>query len=216
MKLNVKNKPTRFIGIGVGSVLLAVILWLLGYDIQRTVAAVPYVVLFLVLIIGPLVRIWPALLKRFSPGFPVSWRSELGIWFAIWSVVHILFVFSARDWDVIGYMIDMSPWAFGAFVATFIAIVLAITSNQKALKFLGVDAWKWHQSHGTYLIFWLAVVHVYDRAYRRPFRDVGFPSNDPIHWVYIIMTLTVIVLHVAAFIKIVSEYRKTGKYPKGL
>ena len=216
MKLNVKNRPIRFIGIGIGSIVFALILWLLGYRIGRTVAAIPYFLLFLILIKGPLVRIWPAMLKLFSPGFPISWRSELGIWFAIWSVAHVLFVWSARDWDIIGYLVDMSPWAFGALVAVIIAIVLAFTSNQKALKFLGVSAWKWHQSHGTYVIFWLVVVHIYDRAYLRPLEDVGFPSTDPLHWVYILMTLIVVVLHITAFAKIVAEYRKTGEYPRGL
>lgn len=216
MKLNVKNRPIGLFSIGIGSVILAGILWITGYDIQRVVAAIPYMILFLVLIIGPIVRIWPAILKRFAPGFPVSWRSELGIWFAIWSVVHVLFVFCARDWDIIGYLIDMSPWAFGALVAVIISIVLAFTSNQKALKWMGVEAWKWHQSHGTYVIFWLAVVHVYDRAYLRPLDDMGFPSSDPLHLVYIIMTITVIIFHIAAFIKIVSEYQKNGEYPRGI
>lgn len=216
MKLNVKNNALRLIGIGAGSIVCALILWLLGYDIQRAVAAISYFVLFLILIIGPLIRIWPSLIKRFSPGFPVNWRSELGIWFAIWSVTHVLFVWGARDWDIIGYLINMSPWAFGALVAVIIAIILAFTSNTKALKYFGVKAWKWCQSHGTYVIFWLVVVHIYDRAYLRPLGDVGFPSTDPLHWVYILMTLIVIVLHIAAFTKIVVEYQKTGEYPRGL
>ncbi len=216
MKLNVNNRTIRLVGIGIGSVLFALILWLLGYDVQRTVAAVPYFLLFLILIKGPIIRIWPATLKRFSPGFPVSWRSEFGIWFAVWSVAHVLLVWSARDWDVVGYLTDMSPWAFGALVAVIIAIVLAFTSNTKALNFLGGKAWKWHQSHGTYVIFWLVVVHIYDRAYLRPYEEVGFPSNDPLHWVYILMTLVVVILHVTAFAKIVAEYRKTGEYPRGL
>ena len=216
MKLIVKNKLIHFIGVGIGSLLLAGILWLLGYDIQRVVGAVPYFILFLVLIIGPIVRIWPSIPKRFGSGFPVNWRSELGIWFAVWSVVHVLFIFGARDWDIIGYLIDMSPWAFGALVATIIAIVLAFTSNKKALKWMGVKAWKWHQSHGTYIIFWLVVVHIYDRAYLRPFEEVGFPPTDPLHWIYIIITLAIIILHLSAFIKIIYEYRKTGEYPKGL
>ncbi len=146
----------------------------------------------------------------------MNWRAELGIWFAIWSVVHILFVFGARDWDIIGYLVDMSPWAFGAFVAVIIAIILAATSNTPAVRFMGTDAWKWHQSQGAYVIFWLAVVHIYDRAYLRPYNRVGFPSTDPIHWIYLIMAAVVVLLQVAAFIKIVTHYRKTGKYPAGL
>ena len=216
MKLFVKNKSTRLLGVGIGSVVLAGILGLLGYDIQRVVAAVPYFLLFLVLIIGPIVRIWPSIPKRIGPGFPLNWRSELGIWFAVWSVVHLLFVFGAREWDVIGYLIDMSPWAFGALIAVIIAVVLAFTSNKKALNWMGVDAWKWHQSHGTYVIFWLVAVHIYDRAYLRPLEEVGFPPTDPLHRIYIIMTLAIIILQLSAFIRIISLYRKTGEYPEKL
>ncbi len=216
MKSNVQNKFSRLFAVGIGSFLLAAILCLLGYDVQRVMGAIPYFILFLVLIIGPIIRIWPTILKRFATGFPVNWRSELGIWFAVWSVAHVLAVWAARDWDIIGYLIDMSPWAFGSMAAVIIAIVLALTSNKKALKLMGAKAWKWHQSHGTYVIFWLVIMHIYDRAYLRPLKSTGALTTDPLHWTYIIMTLIIVILHLSAFIKIVSEYQKTGEYPHGL
>ena len=216
MRMDTTNKLSRHLVVAIGSIAVAFLLWVVGYDLQRVVAAVSYFLLFLVMIIGPSVRIWPSVRKWTRGPFPVNWRAELGIWFAVWSVVHVLFVFGARDWDVIGYLVDMSPWAFGAFVATIIAIVLACTSNTAALRLLGPDAWKWHQSHGTYVIFWLAAVHLYDRAYLRPLDDVGFPSTDPIHWVYLITVAVVVLLHLTAFVKIVAHYRETGEYPAGL
>ncbi len=216
MRMDTTNKFSRHLVVAIGSIAVAFLLWAVGYDIQRVVAAVSYFLLFLVMTIGPSVRIWPSIREWSREPFPVNWRAELGIWFAIWSVVHVLFVWGARDWDVIGYLVDMSPWAFGAFVATIIAIVLACTSNTAALRLLGPDAWKWHQSHGTYVIFWLAAVHLYDRAYLRPLDDVGFPSTDPIHWVYLITVAVVVLLHLTAFVKIVAHYRETGEYPAGL
>lgn len=216
MKLNTRNTIGRHLAVAIGSIACAFLLWAAGYEVQRVVAAVPYFLLFLVMIIGPSVKIWPSIRRSVEGPFPVNWRAELGIWFAIWSVVHILFVWGARDWDVIGYLVDMSPWAFGAFVAVIIAIVLACTSNTAALRFIGAEAWKWHQSHGTYVIFWLAAVHLYDRAYLRPYEDVGFPSADPIHWVYLITIAVVVLLHLTAFVKVVAHYRETGEYPAGV
>ena len=216
MTADTNNDLTHHLVVALGSVVVAVLLWLAGYEDQRVVAAVPFFILFFVMCIGPTVQIWPSIRRRFSGNFPVNWRSELGIWFAIWSVIHVLFVFWARDWDVVGYLVDMSPWAFGALVAVIIAVVLAFTSNNRAYDFLGAKAWKWHQSHGTYVIFWLVAVHGYDRAYLRPYEDVGFPSDDPIHLVYLLMIAIVVVLHVVAFATVVSHYRKNGEYPPGL
>ncbi|TYL36532.1 hypothetical protein CV102_22180 [Natronococcus pandeyae] len=216
MTADTNNELTHHLGVAIGSIVVAVLLWGVGYRGQRVVAAVPFFILFFVMIIGPLVRIRPSIRRRFSGNVPVNWRSELGIWFAIWSVVHVLFVFWARDWDVIGYLVDMSPWAFGASVAVLIAIVLAFTSNNRAYDYLGPKAWKWHQSHGTYVIFWLVAVHGYDRAYLRPYEEMGFPSDDPLHLLYLAMIVVVVVLHVAAFAAVVSEYRKTGEYPPDL
>ncbi|ELZ05024.1 hypothetical protein C482_02681 [Natrialba chahannaoensis JCM 10990] len=216
MTVDTNNELTHHLGVAIGSIVVAVLLWVVGYGGQRVVAAVPFFILFFVMIIGPLVRIRPSIRRQFSGNFPVNWRSELGIWFAIWSVVHVVFVFWARDWNVVGYLVDMSPWAFGAMVAVLIAIVLAFTSNNWAYDYLGAKAWKWHQSHGTYVIFWLVAVHGYDRAYLRPYEEMGFPSDDPLHLIYLAMIVLVVVLHVVAFTAVVSEYRKTGEYPPDL
>lgn len=209
MTSDTTNVLTHHVAVAVGSGLVAGLLWLAGYHEQVVVAAIPYFLLFLVMIIGPIVVIRPSIRQRFAGNFPVNWRSELGIWFAIWAVLHVLFVFSARDWDVIGYLADMSPWAFGALVAVILAVILAFTSNNRAFDYLGPRAWKWHQSHATYVIFWLVVVHIYDRAYFRP----GFPSDEPLHWIYLIMFVIVVVLHVVAFVAVVRHYRQTGEYP---
>lgn len=212
MTSDTTNSLTRHLVVAIASVALAVVLWLVGYHEQEVVAAIPYFLLFLVMIIGPLLVISPAIRRRFRGNFPVNWRSELGIWFAIWAVIHVIFVFWERNWDIIGYISDMSPWAFGAFIAVILAVILAFTSNNRAFNYLGARAWKWHQSHATYVIFWLVAVHIYDRAYLRP----GFPSDEPLHWIYLIMFIIVVVLHVGAFIKVVRHYNRTGEYPSQL
>jgi len=77
---------------------------------------------------------------------------------------------------------------------------------------MGGKAWKWHQTVGAYTIFWLLAVHIYDRAYLRP----GFPSDDPLHWLYLLTLVLVVALQIAAFVKVISHYQETGEYPSGL
>lgn len=210
--IDAENRVSRHLCIIIFSSILTSLLWFLGIRLGRVIAAIPFIILFFVMIIGPIKILWPSIGKNFSKTFPINWRAELGIWFAIWSVIHILFVFRARNWAVLDYILGMSPWAFGAFVAVFMAIILAAISCKKAIAFLGIKSWKWLQNYGTYAIFWLTIVHVIDRALLRP----GFPSSDPLHWIYLIMSIIVPILQIAAFSKIVSKYRKTGKYPSDL
>ena len=207
------NDLKRHITIAIFTALLFLLMWYLGVHEQRIAGAIPFFILFAIMSMGPAKRLWPSLWKgdKFSHMFPITWRSELGIWFAIWSVVHMLFVFHARDWAVVDYIVGMSPWAFGAFVAVIMAVVLAIASTNKALIFFGAKSWKWLQN-AAHIIWWLTVVHTVDRAVIRP----GFPSSDPLHWIYIIMMITVPILQIAGFVKVVSAYRKTGEYPQDI
>jgi len=200
--IDAQNKFSHHLIIFLASFLFVIILAYSGIGFSRSVAAVSYIILCLILLIGPAVKIWPSVVKIPPKEFPWGVRGEMGIWFAVWSVIHVLFVFHGRDWDVIGYITGMSPWAFGAFVAVFMAIILAAISFRGAINFLGAEAWKWLQNYFTYVIFWLAIVHVaYDRAFLRP----GFPSADFLHWTYLLMTFAVLILQIWGFIKTVQN-----------
>ena len=202
------NRAKHHAAVLIGSLLLAGLLWASGYSVSRIIAAVPWFLLFLVLIIGPVTKIWPSIMQRYGENFPLNWRSELGIWFVIWSLLHIFGVFRAFGWEITGFLVGMSAWTFGALVAVGIAIVLAITSNTKAFQFMGPKAWKWHQSHGTYVMFWLLVVHIYDQTF------VGtVPTDDMLQLLYVLTTVIVVGLHGAAFLRVVSYYRSHGEYP---
>ena len=212
--IDAQNKLYYHLSIAIGTVMAVLASWYfiageisLTGDVvgilSRPVAAIPFFLLFFVMIIGPVMKLFPILFPKWGD-FPWNWRAELGIWFAVWSVIHTLFVFAARDWDVIGYILGISPWAFGALVATFMAVILAAISFRGAINYLGTDAWKWLQNYFTYVIWWLAVVHIIDRALLRP----GFPSDDWLHWVYLAMVIIVPLLQTAAFVKVVKEYRR--------
>ena len=195
-----------------GSLVLAALLWAAGYSVSRIVAAVPWFLLFLVMVIGPATKIRPSISRWYGGNFPLNWRSELGIWFVIWSLVHVLFAFRLFGWDVIGFVVGMSAWAFAAIVGVIIAVILAITSNTWAYQFMGPKAWKWHQSHGTYVMFWLLTVHIYDQTFIRG----GTPPADPLHQLYVVTIIVVVGLHVWAFLSVVAHYREHGEYPSGI
>ncbi len=203
------NRSKHHAAVLIGSLVLALLLWASGYRVSRIVAAVPWFLLFLVMVIGPVTKIWPSITQRYSENFPLNWRSELGIWFVIWSLAHVVGVFRTFGWDVTGFVDWMSAWAFGALVAVAIAVILAITSNTKAFRFMGPKAWKWHQSHGTYVMFWLLVVHIYDQTVV----PAGLPTDDPLHLLYLLTIVIVVGLHIAAFLTVVSYYREHGEYP---
>ena len=203
------NRGKHHAAVVVGSLLLGALLWVAGYATPRIVAAVPWFLLFFVMIIGPITKLRPSIREWYPGNFPLNWRSELGIWFVIWSLVHLFFVFQAMGWNVIGFVVGMSAWAFAATVGVVIGVILALTSNNAAYQYLGPKAWKWHQSHGTYVMFWLLTVHIYDQAFIRG----GTPPEDPLHLLYTATIVVVVGLHIGAFIKVVNHYRKHGKYP---
>jgi sulfoxide reductase heme-binding subunit YedZ len=206
------NRGTHHAAVVAVSLVMAASLWAAGYRFSRIVAAVPWFLLFFVLIIGPMTKIWPAIRRRYGGDFPLYLRSELGIWFVIWSVAHVTLVFRAFGWDVVGFVAGASAWAFAALVGVSIAVVLLFTSNIWAYRFMGPSAWKWHQSHGTYVMFWLLTVHVYDQTFLRG----GVPTADPLHLLYVLSIVTVVGLHLGAFVTVVAHYRKHGRYPSGV
>ena len=212
--IDAQNKTSFHLAIAGVTILIVLVSWFFTVEsvsfakesvllMSRAVGAVPFFLLFLVMIIGPIMKLFPVLFPKWGD-FPWNWRAELGIWFAVWSVIHMLFVFAARDWNVVDYLIHISPWAFGALVATFMSVVLAAISFRGAIKYLGPESWKWIQNYFTYVIWWLVVVHVIDRALLRP----GFPSDDWLHLVYLAMVIIVPILQLAGFTKTVKEYRK--------
>lgn len=205
---NTHNSPRRHAIVSLASIGVAILLYGAGYGYQQIAAALPYVLLFLTVIMGPIQVIWPNLRRRFKGTTLNNWRSEIGIWFVIWALVHVALVVEARGVEILWG----SPWAFGATIAMVLAVVLLFTSNHRVYQFLGPKAWKWHQSHATYLIFYMIAPHIWHRAYLIP----GFPSTEPLHWMYLTMFAVVMLLHVGGFIRVVRQYRRTGRYPQGI
>jgi len=185
--------------VAVISLLLILILYFTGTDFGRAVAAMAFFLLFLTLIIGPIMKIWKPFSEASPWDLPWSCRKELGIWFMIFSVSHMLLVLDSRYWGALGYSTGMRFSDMIAFIVIFWALVLTVASFGRVIEFLGISAWRWLYRF-TYIIFYLTGAHVISRADR---------PLDWLRWAYLFMIVLVILLQSVAFIKTVANYRKT-------
>lgn len=185
----------------------------------RAVGDSSIVLLFGSLAIGPLAKLWRPAART------LPWRRELGVWCAILALVHtILVLWRWVGWDLarlMGYEVipelgrsaRLEP-GFGlanliGLVAVVWALVLAVTSSNRAVRWLGSPAWKWmHQ--GAYVIFYLAVLHAvyflfmhYTASFHRE-----VPEPNWFRWPLLVMGLGVAALQWVAFARTVQRRKK--------
>ncbi len=196
MLLGIKNKKTLFFRhllTAIVSGALIYVFWLSrpewSADMRfwRAVGDASYVLLFLVLIAGPVAKLIPRVQKV------LSWRREFGIWFALLALFHgVLILNGWARWDVMrffGYEFipQLDRYArlepgFGlsnlmGIVALIWAIALLVTSSDWAVRKLGITSWKWLH-YGAYIIFYLVSLHAiyflfihYTISFHRPVPD---------------------------------------------
>ncbi|MBI2042388.1 MAG: hypothetical protein HYT21_01365 [Candidatus Nealsonbacteria bacterium] len=201
--MDIRNNFAYHLIVALGSFGLFFALRLSGIESHRALPAVAFTLLFLTLAIGPLMRLWKPAVNVLPWNLPWSWRGELGIWFAIVSIAHMLLVFKGAQWDVFEYLSAMRVGNLVAFIALFWALILTATSFGSVIKFIGVSSWRWLHSFA-YVVFYLVGIHVLNHAFFRP----GRPS-DWLDWSYLVMMLTIVCLQLAAFLITVKEYRKS-------
>ena len=192
MLLGIKSRKTLFLRhlfAGLVAVLFVYLFWLsrpeLSFNVRlwRALGDTAFSFLFITLIIGPLAKLWKPTLRL------VSWRREAGIWFALLALSHFV--------RVSGYALSEPgielPRLLG-LIALFWALVLAATSSDWAVNFLGVSSWKWlHTS--AYTIFYLVAAHTAYFLFWRYSETNWF--QDP----FLGMILAVPILQASAFIK---------------
>lgn len=179
-----------------------------------------FALLALTLAVGPVARLWaPA--RRLLP-----WRRQTGIWFALLATVHAALVFNGwARWSVdrllgyefvpqLGRSARLEP-GFGlanliGILALFWALVLLATSSDRALRYLGGQAWKWLHS-GAYVVFYLSAAHTayflfihYTLSFHR---DV--PPPDWFRIPFLVVAGSVVTLQAAAFAKTVVAGRRS-------
>lgn len=188
----------------------------------RATGDVGFVLLFMALLIGPLSKIWRPAAKL------IPWRRPLGIWFAIVALIHSYSIFDGWirwDWlKFLGYEFipqlnryaRMEP-GFGlanvlGLIALFWALVLAVTSSDKALRYLGDSTWKWIQNFA-YVIFYLTGAHAMYFLFvhfTQSFHNNPFPPNW-FRYYAVAMVVTLFTLQISAFVKSIMKRNRDMK-----
>lgn len=225
-KIKVQNNfLLRHLLVGIIALFLMFVFWLAHYEwddemrLWRAFGDVGYSLLFMTLIIGPLSKLW------MRSNFLLLWRREFGIWFAVMAIIHgILIVDGWVNWDIakffgyefvpqLGRIIRIEP-GFGlantlGFVAFLWIIVLAFTSSDKAMKWLGAPSWKWIHT-GSNTIFYLVSIHTayflfihYTESFHKT-----VPPESTFVIPFIVMSITVLVLQISSYIKVVKSKNK--------
>ncbi|KAF6246257.1 hypothetical protein C6990_10270 [Nitrosopumilus sp. b3] len=220
-KLKIKNNfVTRHLLIGTIAISLTFVFWLAHYDwnedmrLWRAFGDAGYSLLFMTLIIGPLSKLWSHSI------FLLSWRREIGIWFAVLAIIHgILIANGWANWDVakffgyefipqLGRIARLEP-GFGlantlGFVAFLWIVILAITSSNRAMKWLGASSWKWIHT-GSHIVFYLVAIHTsyflfihYTESFHKT-----VPPQSTFVIPFILMSITVLALQISSYIKVV-------------
>ena len=220
MKLKIKNNTlTRHLLIASISVFLTVVFWMAHFEwddemrLWRAFGDAGYSMLFVTLIIGPISKLWT------RGAFLLTWRREVGIWFAILAVTHgLLIAHGWANWDAakffgsefipqLGRMARMEP-GFGlantlGFVAFLWIAILALTSSNRAMKWLGASSWNWIHT-GSHLVFYLVAIHTayfLFMHYTESFHHT-VPPQSTFVIPFVVMSIMVLGLQIAAFIKV--------------
>ncbi len=213
----------RHFVVGVIALLVALPFWYGRLDWEaemrfwRTVGDASVMLLFFTLAIGPLAKLWP------PAGKLVPWRRETGIWFGLLAFFHTFLVWKGwARWDVwrflgyeyipeLGRLARLEP-GFGlanliGMAAVFLTLALVATSSNRAISKLGANSWKWLQ-YGAYTVFYLVVLHVlyflfihYTVSFHRPVP----PNPNWFRYPFLLLSLTIIGLQTAAFVKTVRQ-----------
>jgi len=207
--MDTNKKLLNHIVVGFFSLVLFFLFYNLTDNIWKSFARVSYILLFIILSIGPLIRIWKPMSKI------LSWRGEFGIWFAIISLAHVSFIYfrNLSFFQVLGINQVDDNYIFTnpgrtltmllGIVSFFWTFILAITSSKKAINFLGPVSWKWIHNFA-YVIFYLVTFHALYFHFMRNFQD-------KFGYLIIILALIIIILQLIAFIKTVKNYKKGQK-----
>ena len=225
-KLKIKNKSLkRHLVVASIALSLTFVFWLAHFDwhdemrLWRALGDSGYTLLFATLIIGPMIKIWP------STTFLLPWRREFGIWFAALAISHgLLIAHGWANWDIpaffgyefvpqLGRIVRLEP-GFGlantlGFVAFLWIAIMAFTSSDRAMRWLGASSWKWLHT-GSYIVFYLVAIHTsyfLFMHYTESFHTIVPPQSTFIP-TFVIMSFTVLAFQIISQIKVVKTRKK--------
>ena len=186
--------------------------WSAEMRLWKAVGDAAFVLLVVTLMLGPLARVARSTARL------LTWRRQLGIWFALVATLHgFLVVHGWARWSLrrflgyevvpqLGREVRLEP-GFGlanliGLAALLYSLVLAATSSDRAVRRLGPSAWKWLH-HGALFVFYMTLLHsgYYLFIHYTPSFHKQVPPAD---WFRLPLVLTgamLIGLQVAAFVK---------------
>ncbi|MDK1018435.1 MAG: ferric reductase-like transmembrane domain-containing protein [Actinomycetota bacterium] len=218
----------------IGSALLAIVVFMFFWRFRqewspdmrfwKAAGDAGFVLLWMVMIIGPLAKLWkPA--RRMLP-----WRRQLGVWFALAASLHALLIINGwARWSVsrfLGY--EFIPqlgrearWepGFGlanvlGLAALLVALLLAATSSDRALRALGAPAWRFLHN-GAHFVFYVGSIHAlyflfihYTLSFHKE-----VPDPDGFRFWFLAMVGVAVLLQIAAFAKMVRMSKDRGTAP---
>jgi methionine sulfoxide reductase heme-binding subunit len=205
--MDIKNTPKQHLIVGVFSLaLVAISRYLLEIPLSTSFGRVSFILLSMILVIGPLMRLKKPTKSSSPLATPWSWRGELGIWFALTALTHFIIVLTGRPLSAL-IKIGGSGYGLANFlglIALFWALILTATSFGKVILFLGVRAWKW--LHGmTYVVFYLVAGHF---AYFQFFSTHGEIGPDWFGYTAVTIAISVVALQLIAFVVSIKKQRK--------
>ncbi len=193
--------------------------WVAEMRLWKAVGDASYVLLLVAVTLGPVSRLVPRTRSW------LRWRRQIGIWFAIMATLHATLILNGwARWSLrrflgyefvpqLGREARLEP-GFGlanliGSMALLIALVLAATSSDRAIRRLGRPAWSWlHRLadtvlvlsllHGSYFLF----IHFTDSFHKAP-----APAVDWFAIPFLVSGLGVIVVKSAAFYRSTTEVR---------
>jgi len=236
MLLGIKSTKVallRHAGVALIAGLLVYIVWYINsawspdMRLWKAFGATSFFLLWFAVFIGPAAVVCAPLNRL------LSFRREAGVWFFLIALVHGYLVLDGwvrwGVWEFFGYeyipQLDMylrveSGFGlanFAGLIALILAMVLAATSFDRAVNFLGVSSWKWLHIF-SYVVFYLTVMHVVYFAFihftpslQRVVMEMptNYPDN-PLRYYYLVAMLSVVLVQVWAFVKTVRKHRKSG------
>lgn len=236
MLLGIKSTKTlvlRHLGVAVAGVLAVTLVWQVNgtwspdMRLWKAFGGGSFFLLWFALFIGPAARVWQPLQRL------VSFRREAGVWFFLIALVHSYLILDGwvrwSVWEFFGYqyipeteMYMRVEAGFGlanlaGLMALTFALILAATSFDRAVNFLGVSSWKWLHSF-SYVVFYLSAIHVLYFAFIHYTPSLlravlGQPTNypdNPLKFYYLAAFLSVLLVQIIAFIITVRKQRTSG------
>lgn len=184
--------------------------WVPEMRLWKAVGDASYILLVAALLIGPLASVFPRLRKL------TKWRRQLGIWFAVTATVHgLLVIHGWARWSLRGFLgYELVPAlgrearlepGFGlanliGVSALLLALLLAATSADWAIRRLGRPAWNWlHRLSQTILVLallhggYFLYIHFTESFHKR------VPDPDWFRLPFIALGATVLALEALAF-----------------